>query len=69
MFPVFSYGYYWSFWEEIAAPTLGTLVENPPPYLGGWMNPDSEVLVDAALRAALEASPTWNIRVDYSNVQ
>ena len=60
-------GYFWQFWEEIAAPVLASLNADPPPYLGGWDNIASRTTVDAALRAALAASPTWGTKVDYNN--
>jgi hypothetical protein len=66
VFPDYNLGYYWSFWNDVMAPTLETLNLTPPPYLGGWDNPASEAVVDAALRAALEANPYWNVKVDYS---
>jgi len=66
VFPNFSpkAGYFWEFWENVAAPTLIALSANPPPYVGGWNNPISRDLVDSALRASL-ASSAWANQVDF----
>lgn len=65
VFPKFDLGYYWELWEVVVVPTLVSLSENPPPYLGGWNNVDSRANVEAALSAALNASD-WALRVDFS---
>ena len=67
VFPDFNVqsGYRWNFWEEISAPVLISMNKIVPPYLGGWGNPESKPILDAYLRAALEAS-SWSVKVDYT---
>jgi len=64
VFPKFDQGYAYDLWERVVAPTLFALNQSPPPYAGGWDNPVSKDLVDAALRSALSES-AWANKIDY----
>ena len=54
--------WYWELWEGFVAPVLGKLSTQPPPYQGGWGNPQSRPLVEAALRESLAGSD-WSLRL------
>ena len=63
VFPRFDMGYPWDFWENVVVPVLTALKANTPPYLGGWGNPGSKTLVEAALLSAIDSS-AWSTKVD-----
>lgn len=53
-------GWYYELWEKFVAPSLGKLSLSPPPN-GGWKNPQSRLLVEAALKQAIEGT-SWQAR-------